>query len=74
MQPLPDMNQLIKLATSPAGQRLLAMLQNDPSIDLKKIAQSASAGNLTDAKQQLSGFLASEEANALLKQLENQDE
>ena len=29
MQPLPDMNQLLKLASSPAGQKLLSMLQND---------------------------------------------
>ena len=71
MQPLPDMNQLIKLAASPAGQKLLTMLQNDASIDLKKLAHSASTGDLSDAKQQLSGFLASEEAHALLKQLEN---
>lgn len=71
MQPLPDMNQLMKLAASPAGQKLLAMLQNDARIDLNKLAHSASSGNFTDAKQQLSDFLASEEAHTLLKQLEN---
>ena len=70
MQPLPDMNQLMKLAASPAGQKLLSMLQNDTTIDLKKLAQSASSGNLSAAKDQLSGFFASEEANALLKELE----
>lgn len=70
MQPLPDMNQLMKLAASPAGMRLLSMLQNDTSIDLKKLAQTASAGNLSAAKEQLSGFLSSEEANTLMKELE----
>ena len=70
MQSLPDMNQLMKLAASPAGQRLLSLLQNDTSIDLKKLAQSASNGNLSAAKEQLYGFLASEEANMLLKELE----
>ena len=70
MQSLPDMNQLMKLAASPAGQRLLSMLQNDTSIDLKKLTQSASSGNLSAAKEQLSRFFASEEANALLKELE----
>ena len=69
MQSLPDMNQLMKLAASPAGQRLLSMLQNDNNIDLKKLAQSASTGNLSEAKEQLSGFLASDEANMLLKEL-----
>ena len=29
MQPLPDMNQLLKLAASPAGQQLLSMLQQE---------------------------------------------
>ena len=71
MQSMPDMNQLMKLATSPAGQKLIAMLQNDTSIDLQKLSQSASAGNYTDAKQQLAGFLASEEAQSLIKQLEH---
>lgn len=70
MQSLPDMNQLMKLAASPAGQKLLAMLQNDKTIDLKKLSQTASAGNMADAKAQLAGILASEEANELLKQLE----
>ena len=69
MQSLPDMNQLMKLAASPAGQRLLSLLQNDNSIDLKKLEQSASTGNLSEAKEQLSGFLASDEANMLLKEL-----
>lgn len=70
MQPMPDMNQLMRLAASPAGQKLIAMLQNDPSIDLKKLSQSASAGNYSDAKQQLSRFLNSEETQSLLKQME----
>ena len=70
MQSLPDMNQLMKLAASPAGQRLLSLLQNDTSIDLKKLAQSASTGNYSDAKDQLSGFLTSTETAKLLKELE----
>ena len=74
MQSMPDMNHLMKLAASPAGQKLLAMLQNDASIDLKKLSQSASAGNFADAKQQLSAFLSSEETQTLLKQLEHPHE
>ena len=70
MQPLPDMNEVMKLAASPAGKKLLSILQNDPSIDLKKLMQSASSGNFAEAKQQLSGFLASDETHSLLKQLE----
>ena len=74
MQPLPDMNQLLKLASSPAGQKLLALLQKDSTVDFKKVAQSASAGNYEDAKQQMSDFLASKEVQELLKQLENPHE
>lgn len=74
MQPLPDVNELMKLAASPAGQQLMAMLKSDDTIDLKKLAQSASSGNLTDAKAQLSAFLASEKTKALLKQLEQPNE
>lgn len=74
MQPLPDMNELKKLAASPAGQKLMAMLQNDAGIDLKKLAQSASSGNLEEARQQLSGFLSSREVSDLLKKLERPNE
>ena len=74
MQPLPDMNQLLKLASSPAGQKLLTLLQKDSTVDFKKVAQSASAGNYEGAKQQMSDFLASKEVQQLLKQLENPHE
>lgn len=74
MQPLPDMNQLLKLVSSPAGQKLLALLQKDSTVDFKKVAQSASAGNYEGAKQQMSDFLASKEVQQLLKQLENPHE
>ena len=74
MQPLPDMNQLLKLAFSPAGQKLLALLQKDSTVDFKKVAQSASAGNYEGAKQQMADFLASKEVQELLKQLENPNE
>ena len=74
MQPLPDMNQLLKLASSPAGQKLLALLQKDSTVDFQKVAQSASAGNYEGAKQQMSDFLASKEVQQLLKQLENPHE
>ena len=70
MQSLPDMNELIKLAASPTGQKLLSILQNDKSLDVKKLMQCASTGNLADAKEQLTGLLASEEINSLVKQLE----
>lgn len=70
MQSLPDIAALIKIAQSPAGQKLLAMLQSNPSADLSAIAATAASGNLEEAKQKLNGMLSSNEAQELLKQLE----
>ena len=71
MQPMPDIAALIKLAQSPAGQKLMAMLQSS-NTDLNTIAATAAAGNLEEAKQKISRALASQEAQELLKQLEKQ--
>lgn len=71
MQPTPDIAALLKIAQSPAGQKLLTMLQAS-NADLSRIASAAAAGNLEEAKQKLSGVLASKEAQELLKQLEKQ--
>lgn len=72
MQPMPDITKLLKIAQSPAGQQLLAMLQANHSNDLSSIAATASSGGLDEAKQKLSTMLDSKEARELLKQLENQ--
>ena len=70
MQPMPDIAALMKLAQSPAGQQLLAILKSNPNTNLSNIAATAAAGNLEEAKQQLSSALSSREAQELLKQLE----
>ena len=70
MQPMPDIAALMKLAQSPAGQQLLAMLKSNPNTNLSNIAATAAAGNLEEAKQLLSSALSSREAQELLKQLE----
>ena len=72
MQQLPDRNELMKIARSPAGQQLIAMLQSGNQADLNAIAADAAAGNMQEAARKLSGLLQSEEARKLLKQLENQ--
>ena len=72
MQSMPDMAALLKIAQSPAGQKLLAMLKDNPALDLGRITSAAASGNLEEAKEKLSGVLASKEAKELLKQLENQ--
>ena len=70
MQPMPDISMILKIAQSPACQQLLTLLQKNGGSDLARIAAEASAGNTENAKKMISTLLASQEAQALLKQLE----
>jgi hypothetical protein len=70
MQSMPDMTELLKIAQSPAGQKLLTMLRASNGTDLSSITSAAASGNLEAAKQQLSGILNNKEVQELLKQLE----
>ena len=72
MQPMPDIAALLKLAQSPAGQKLLTMLQSTDTGNLDAIAAAAASGNLDEAKQKLSTMLSTKEAQDLLQQLEKQ--
>lgn len=67
-----DMQQILKLARSPAGQQLLTALNQTGSPDVEKAAALASAGNMEQARKTLSGLLESPEIKALLQQLEGQ--
>lgn len=71
MQQIPDMSELLKLAQSPAGQQLLSMLQQAGGSDLQNAITQAAAGDYTKAKKTLSSLLSSPEAQALLKQMED---
>ena len=71
MESMPDIAALLRIAQSPAGQKLLALLQNS-NADLSQIATAAASGNLDGAKQALAGILSGNEALELLKQLEKQ--
>ena len=70
MQSMPDIAALMKIAQSPAGQKLLALLQSNNAAELDRIAAAAGSGNLEAAKQTVSSLLSSKEAQELLKQLE----
>lgn len=69
MQSMPDMAALFKIAQSPAGQKLLSMLQGT---EIDRITAAASAGNYEEARKMLSAALASPETRGLLDQLEQQ--
>ena len=71
MDKIPDfsMQDVMRMASSPAGQQLLKLLQQQSSSDLKTAMDSAAAGDYQKAKESLSAMLSSSEAQQLLKQL-----
>ena len=72
MEQTPDLQQLLRLAQSPAGKQLLQYLQQQNGSALKAAADLASSGNYEAAKNKLSGIMCTPEAQQLLKQLEGQ--
>lgn len=64
-----SMEEVMRLAKSPAGQQLLAMLQQGDSAKLEQAVQQAKTGDYTQAGQTLNGLLSSPEAQKLMKEL-----
>ena len=61
--------EIMRLAKSPAGQQLIAMLQKQNNGELEQAVQYAKTGNYAQASQTLSTMLSSAEAQKLLKEL-----
>ena len=64
-----SMDEIMRLAKSPAGQQLIAMLQQEDSTTLQQAVTQAQSGNLSQAGQTLSSILSSPEAQQLIKKL-----
>ena len=64
-----SMEDALRLAKSPAGQQLIAMLQKQDRQAMEQAAAAASAGNYQQAAEALKGFLASSETKELLNAL-----
>ena len=64
-----SMEEVMRLAKSPAGQQLLAMLQQTDGAQLQQAAQQASMGEYSQAGQTLQALLSTPEAQKLLKEL-----
>ena len=62
-----SVEEAAKVARSPAGQQLLAMLRSADQAQLQKAADLASAGDYKAASRLLEQTLSSPEAQALLK-------
>lgn len=72
MQQMPDMGELIRMAQTPAGQKLIALLQKQGGSQLQQAIAYAASGDYVRAKEILSELLSAPEARALLKELEEQ--
>lgn len=64
----PNMQEVMRLAQSPAGQQLIAMLRQNGGDELKLAMAKAAAGDYTAAKNAISSLLDTPEGKALLEQ------
>lgn len=64
-----SIQEAMRLANSPAGKQLMALLQKQPKEALNAAADQAAAGNLDAAKASLQAILSSKEAQAFMAQL-----
>lgn len=61
--------EALRLASTPTGQQLLALLQKNGGSNLNAAMNRAAAGDYDQAKQALSALLSDPEAKKLLEQL-----
>ncbi len=64
-----SMQEALRLAQSPAGQRLLALLQASNPQMIQQAAGQANSGNFQQAGQTLQSLLSDPEVQRLLQQL-----
>ena len=64
-----SMEEVMRLAKSPAGQQLLAMLQQQDNAKLEQAVSQAKTGDYAQASQTLGAMLSSPEAQRILKEL-----
>ena len=63
------MEDLMKLATSPAGQQLMQLLQNSDPNAMQNAMQKASSGDLKGAKEAISDLANNPQVQKLLEQM-----
>lgn len=64
-----SVSDAMRLASTPAGRQLAALLQQNGGTDLKTAMEDAASGNYEKAKQLLSVLMENPEAKALLERL-----
>lgn len=64
--------QMKQLASSPAAQALMAMLQQNSSADMQTALAAAQSGDMARVQQSLQAFMADPRAQALIKKLQEE--
>ena len=64
-----SMQEVLRLASSPAGQQLIAMMQQKGGSDFQKAMASAATGDYSQAKKAIEALMTDPKAQQLLKQL-----
>ena len=64
-----SMEEIMRMAKSPAGQQLIAMLKQRDNTKLEQAVSQAKSGDYSQATQTLKTMLSSPEAQQLLKDL-----
>lgn len=65
----PPMQEILRLAQSPAGKQLIALMQQKGGNELQKAIQLAAAGNYSQAKHAMESIMSDPQAQKLLKEL-----
>lgn len=64
-----DFSSLLKIASSPAGQQLLSLVQQNRDDRFDEAMRQAEAGHYTQAQELLSKMLSTKEAQNLLREI-----
>lgn len=64
-----SMQEALRLAQTPAGQRLLAMLQQQYGDQLRQVINQAAAGHYEEVQRKMADLLSNPEAQTLLNQM-----
>ena len=64
-----SMQEILRLANSPAGKQLIAMMQQQGGNELQKAMAKAAAGDYTQVKQSIETMMSDPKAQQLLKEL-----
>ncbi len=68
-----SMQEILRLAKSPAGQAILQLLQEQHKDTMQSVVKSAQEGQMDKASENLAQFLRDPRARALLQRLQEEE-